>query len=83
LVWLDEARAAWQEYVRFADGVAAVALPSLGRARITAIDQVTELARIATEVRERIVQRERERTEEAARRAAQPSPGAGGGGRGR
>jgi tetratricopeptide (TPR) repeat protein len=71
---IEEARSAWREYVLFADGAASVALPSLGRARITAIDQVIELERVSAEVRQRIVQRERERAEQASR----PAPASGG-----
>ena len=52
-----EARTAWQEYVRFADGAAQVSSPAIGRARVTAIDQVTELERVTAEVRERIAAR--------------------------
>lgn len=58
---IDEARAAWQEYVRFADGAASVASPAVGRARITAIDQVIELERVTAEVRQRIAAREAQR----------------------
>lgn len=54
---LLEARGAWQEYVVFADGAAAHASPMLGRARITAIDQVIELERVMVDVRARIEER--------------------------
>lgn len=54
---LGDARTAWQEYVRFADGATQVASPALGRARITAIDQVIELERVTAEVRARIAAR--------------------------
>lgn len=53
-----EARTAWQEYVRFADGASQVAWPGVGRARITAIDQVVELERVTAEVRQRIAARQ-------------------------
>jgi hypothetical protein len=55
---LLEARVAWQEYVMFADGAAAHASSMLGRARITAIDQVIELERVMIDVRARISERE-------------------------
>lgn len=48
-----EARAAWQDYVSFADGAAAVASPAVGRARMTAIDAIVELDRVSAEVRAR------------------------------
>jgi hypothetical protein len=63
----EEARTAWQEYVRFADANTAVASPQVGRSRITSIDQVAELERVTAEVRQRIADRERQRAEEAAR----------------
>lgn len=53
-----EARTAWQEYVRFADGATQVATPAIGRARITVIDQVVELERVTVEVRQRIAARQ-------------------------
>lgn len=53
-----EARTAWQEYVRFADGATQVASPAIGRARITVIDQVVELERVTVEVRQRIAARQ-------------------------
>jgi hypothetical protein len=56
-----DARAAWQEYVRFADSATAHAIPQVGRARITAIDQVVELERAMVEVRQRIAEREAQR----------------------
>jgi tetratricopeptide (TPR) repeat protein len=59
---MQGARTAWQEYVRFADGAAAVASPAVGRARITAIDQVIELDRVMVDVRMRIAEREAQRT---------------------
>lgn len=62
-----EARTAWQEYVRFADGAAQVSSPAIGRARVTAIDQVAELERVTAEVRQRIAAR-------AAQAAQTPAP---------
>lgn len=56
---LEQARAAWQAYVQFADANAAVAHPQLGRARIQAIDLMGEQERAYVEVRERIEARER------------------------
>jgi tetratricopeptide (TPR) repeat protein len=63
---LEDARTAWQEYVRFADGAAHVAHPEIGRARITAIDQVVELERVTAEVRQRIAEREAQHPPEPA-----------------
>lgn len=54
---LSEARAAWQEYVRFSDGAAAIAPPAVGRARMAAIDAIVELDRTSAEVRQRIAER--------------------------
>lgn len=56
---LGEARAAWLDYVRFADGAAAVTTPQVGRARVTAVDVVQELERVTAQVRDRIAERER------------------------
>ncbi|AKF11637.1 hypothetical protein [Sandaracinus amylolyticus] len=52
-----DARVAWQEYVRFADGAAAIASPAVGRARMSAIDAITELDRTSAEVAQRIRER--------------------------
>ncbi len=57
---LEEARTAWQAYVRFADTNAAVTRPQLGRARIQAIDIMVEQERAYVSVRQRIAERERE-----------------------
>lgn len=59
---MTDARTAWQEYVRFADGATTVASPAIGRARTTAIDQVVELERVMVDVRQRIAEREAART---------------------
>ncbi len=63
---LAEARTAWQEYVQFADGARAAASPEVGRARIQAIDVLTEQERVYEEVRARITEREAERRAAAA-----------------
>lgn len=57
---LEDARTAWQAYVRFADSNAAVTLPQMGRARIQAIDIMVEQERAYGSVRQRIAERERE-----------------------
>lgn len=57
---LEQARAAWQAYVQFADTNAAIAHPQMGRARIQAIDVMVEQERAYVSVRERIAARERE-----------------------
>lgn len=57
---LAEARTAWQDYVSFADGAAAVASPAVGRARMAAIDAIVELDRVSAEVRERAEERARQ-----------------------
>lgn len=62
---LGEARTAWQDYVAFADGAAAVASPAVGRARMAAIDAILELDRVSAEVRQR--------AEARAAEAAQPA----------
>jgi tetratricopeptide (TPR) repeat protein len=56
---LDEARAAWQEYVRFADANSGLASPRVGRSRIQAIDAAKEIREAYAPVRERIAERER------------------------
>jgi TolA-binding protein len=56
----DDARAAWNDYVHFADGHRQVSSPEVGRARMQAIDQQLEQARAYIEVRQRIAERERE-----------------------
>lgn len=61
---IEEARTAWQEYVRFAESASAVTFPLLGRARIQAIDVMNEQEQAYIRVRERIAARERERAEE-------------------
>ena len=61
---LEEAAAAWQEYVRFADANSTVAHPQLGRARIQAINIVVEQEAAYATVRERIAERERANAEE-------------------
>lgn len=60
---LEETRNAWQEYVRFADGNQAVTFPQLGRARVQAVNIVTEQETAYVAVRERIAARERENAE--------------------
>ena len=62
---LEEARTAWQEYVRFADSNATVTFPQMGRARVSAIDQVLEQENAYQRVRERIAERERENARES------------------
>jgi hypothetical protein len=56
---LADARAAWLEYARFADGATSVASAQIGRERVTAVDVVTEQERVYVEVRQRIAERER------------------------
>lgn len=68
---LEDARTAWQAYVRFADSATSHATPQVGRARIQAIDVVTEQERVYVEVRARIAAREEERRAAA---AAAPAP---------
>ena len=57
---IDAARTAWNEAASFADANRAVANPEIARARIQAIDTVTEQERAYVAVRERIAARERE-----------------------
>lgn len=54
-----DARNAWQEYVRFADGASDLADARIGRARIEVIDAWTTLEQRMVEVRARIAERER------------------------
>jgi tetratricopeptide (TPR) repeat protein len=54
-----DARNAWQEYVRFADGAADVADGRIGRTRIEVIDAWVALEQRMVEVRARIAERER------------------------
>ncbi len=61
---IEEARAAWQEYTRFADANQAVADPQLGRARVQAIDIMNEQEQVYAGVRQRIAEREEERQRE-------------------
>lgn len=61
---LEEARTAWQEYTRFADSHSTVSDPSIGRARIQAIDMMNEQEQVYVQVRQRIEERERERARE-------------------
>lgn len=61
---LEDAREAWQAYVSFADAHTTVSFPQLGRARIQAIDILTEQETAYVQVRERIAEREREQAEE-------------------
>jgi hypothetical protein len=56
---LADARTAWLEYARFADGAASVASAQIGRERVTAIDVVSEQETVYVEVRQRIAERER------------------------
>ncbi|HHH28192.1 MAG TPA: hypothetical protein ENK57_07585 [Polyangiaceae bacterium] len=60
---LQQARAAWNAYVQFADANAAVSHPQMGRARAHAIDAMLEQERAFVSVRERIAARERENAE--------------------
>lgn len=62
---MPEARAAWMEYVRFAESNPGVVDPLIGRARVQAIDIVTEQEEAYVEVRRRIAEREEERRREA------------------
>lgn len=55
----QDARNAWQEYVRFADTSAGAADGRIGRARIEAIDAWVALEQRMVEVRARIAERER------------------------
>jgi tetratricopeptide (TPR) repeat protein len=57
---LAEARQVWTELAAFADGHREVANPEIARARIEAVDAVTQLAQSYIAVRERIAERERE-----------------------
>lgn len=68
---VEEARAAWQEYARFADANPTVADPQLGRARVSAIDLMNEQEQAYVQVRQRIAEREVERRREA-EEAARP-----------
>lgn len=68
---LEDARTAWQAYVRFADSATSHATPQVGRARIQAIDVVIEQERVYVDVRARIAAREEERR---AAVAATPAP---------
>ncbi|HJL19791.1 MAG TPA: hypothetical protein RMH99_29275 [Sandaracinaceae bacterium LLY-WYZ-13_1] len=61
---IEDARSAWQAYIRFADAHQTVAHPQLARARVQAIDMMNEQERVYVEVRERIAEREREQAEE-------------------
>jgi cytochrome c-type biogenesis protein CcmH/NrfG len=56
----NEARAAWAEYLVFANANAEVASPALAHARIQALDTVRELDETYADVRERIAIRARE-----------------------
>jgi tetratricopeptide (TPR) repeat protein len=55
----EDARTAWNDYVRFADAHRQVSSPETGRARMQAIDAQLEQARAYIEVRQRIAERER------------------------
>lgn len=68
---LEDARTAWQEYVRFADANSVVTFPQLGRARVSAIDLMLEQEHAYVQVRERIAERERENARGA---PARPRP---------
>jgi tetratricopeptide (TPR) repeat protein len=63
---IEDARSAWQEYIRFADAHQTVSHPQLGRARVQAVDMMNEQERVYVEVRERIAERERQAAEEEA-----------------
>jgi tetratricopeptide (TPR) repeat protein len=56
----NEARAAWAEYLRFANANSEVAFPALANARIQALDTMRELDETYADVRERIAIRARE-----------------------
>jgi len=56
---LEDARTAWQAYVRFADSNTTVAFSAMGRARVQAIDVMVEQERAYPAVRQRIAERER------------------------
>lgn len=56
---MNDARNAWMEYARFADGATRVASAATGRERVQAIDVVTEQERVYVDVRARIAERER------------------------
>lgn len=62
---VEDARAAWQAYARFADANPTVADAQLGRARIQAIDLMNEQEHAYGAVRQRIAEREEERRREA------------------
>jgi tetratricopeptide (TPR) repeat protein len=72
---IEDARTAWQEYVRFADSHTNVSDPGVGRARIQAIDMMNEQEQVYVQVRQRIAEREQERAREereGAQRRRQP-----------
>lgn len=56
---LDDAREAWLAYARYCDMNPGAGHPEIGRARVTAIDTVTELGRVSAEVAGRIAERAR------------------------
>ena len=62
---LDASRTGWNEAATFADANRSVANPEIARARIQAIDAVTEQERAYVAVRERIAARERENAQSA------------------
>jgi hypothetical protein len=62
----NEARAAWAEYLVFANANSEVAFPALANARIQALDTVRELDETYADVRERIAIRARENARPAA-----------------
>lgn len=62
---LEDARSAWQAYVTFADAHPTISFPMMGRARIQAIDMLTEQENVYGSVRERIAEREREQARES------------------
>jgi tetratricopeptide (TPR) repeat protein len=61
---IEEARTAWQEYTRFADGHSQVSDTAVGRARVQAIDVMNEQEQVYVTVRQRIAEREEERRRE-------------------
>jgi tetratricopeptide (TPR) repeat protein len=71
----EDARTAWQEYVRFADSNQPVSDPAMGRARVQAIDVMMEQERAYVQVRTRIAEREQERAREQQQGQQRPRRG--------
>lgn len=74
---LTDARTAWMEYTRFADGAARVAPGTIGRERVSTIDVAGEQERVYVDVRARIADRQRIAREAAAAPPPPPPPSRG------